>query len=102
MAACEPGRYRRYDWPLAAFAETVEVAPVAMLVVEGVGSGALQIADLVTVLAWVDAPAQVRRARAMARDGDAFAPHWEQWAADESVLFASDRARERADVRLNF
>ena len=37
-------------------------------------------------------------ARGIARDGDAFAPHWEQWAQDEAALFARERTRERADL----
>jgi hypothetical protein len=37
-------------------------------------------------------------ARGIERDGDAFAPHWEQWAKDEAALFARERTRERADV----
>ena len=36
--------------------------------------------------------------RGIARDGDAFAPHWEQWAEDEATLFARERTRERADL----
>jgi hypothetical protein len=39
--------------------------------------------------------------RGIARDGDAFAPHWEQWAEDENGLFAREQTRERADLRLD-
>ncbi len=35
------GRYRRYDWVRERLAEHVDVEPVDLLVVEGVGSGAL-------------------------------------------------------------
>jgi uridine kinase len=92
------GTYQRYDWPTGRFAESVVVAPGPMLVLEGVGSGAADLADLVTVLVWVEAPHDVRMARGIERDGDAFAPHWEQWARDEAALFARERTRERADV----
>ena len=84
-----------------AFAETVVVEPAPLLVLEGVGSGAARFDDLQTVLVWVEAPYDVRMARGMARDGDAFAPHWEQWARDEAALFARERTRERADVRID-
>ena len=50
------------------------------------------------MLVWVEAPYDVRLRRGLERDGDAFAPHWEQWAADEAALFARERTRERADV----
>lgn len=93
-----PGRYRRYDWLAGEFAETVTVDPGSLLVLEGVGSGASRFGDLHTVLVWVEAPYDVRLRRGLERDGDAFAPFWEQWARDERELFARERTRERADV----
>jgi len=98
LAAGRPGRYRRYDWHAGAFAETVTVPPAPLLALEGVGSGAAAYDDLRTVLVWVDASADLRRARGLARDGDAFAPHWDAWARDERELFARERTAERADL----
>ena len=92
------GSYRRYDWIAGRFAEEVVVEPVPLLVLEGVGSGAARFAPLVTVLAWVEAAYDLRMERGLARDGETFAPHWERWAADERLLFARERTRERADV----
>ncbi len=98
LARGTAGTYRRYDWVAGRFAEQVTVDPTPLLVVEGVGSGAARFADLVTVLVWVEAPYDLRLQRGLARDGDAFAPHWEQWARDESELFAREQTRERADA----
>lgn len=98
LAAGETGHYRRYDWHAGRFAETVEVEPVGLLVVEGVGSGSRCVADLVTVLTWVDAPYDVRMRRGIERDGDDFAPYWEAWAAAEAEHFAREDTRARADL----
>jgi uridine kinase len=98
LAEGRAGRYRRYDWHAGAFAETVELPPADLLVLEGVGSGSRTHADLITLLLWVDAPYDLRMRRGIDRDGDAFAPHWEQWAADEAEHFARDGTRARADV----
>jgi uridine kinase len=95
------GSYRRYDWVAGEFAETVPVEPVPLLVLEGVGSGASRFAPLQTVLVWVEAPYDLRMHRGIERDGDAFEPHWEQWATDEQVVFARERTRERADVHVD-
>ena len=96
-----PGSYRRYDWVAGEFAERVVVDPAPLLVVEGVGCGASRFDSLVTVLVWIEAPEHVRMERGIARDGDAFAPHWKQWAADEAAVFARERTRERADVHID-
>jgi uridine kinase len=92
------GHYRRYDWHLGRFAEQRVVEPVDLLVVEGVGSGASAYASLVTTLVWVDAPAELRLTRGIARDGEALRPQWLRWTAAEDALFRRERTRERADV----
>lgn len=98
LAEGRPGSYRRYDWLVGEYAETVIVDRVSLLLLEGVGSGASGFGALQTVLVWVEAPHDERMRRGIERDGEAFAPHWEQWAADEAALFARERTRERADV----
>jgi chloramphenicol 3-O-phosphotransferase len=101
LALGRPGSYRRYDWVEGAYAETVTVEPCPLLVIEGVGSGAARFEDLRTLLVWVEAPYDERLRRGLERDGDAFAPHWEQWALDEAALYAREGTRERADVHLD-
>jgi hypothetical protein len=67
-------------------------------VVEGVGCGARACAPYLSLLVWVEAPRDVRFARGIARDGEAYRPHWERWARQEQALFAAEGTRERADV----
>ncbi len=93
-----PGRYRRYDWHAARFAEEVAVQPVDLLVVEGVGSWRGAYASWVTTLVWVDAPADLRLARGLERDGEALRAEWEQWMVSEERLFRRERTREHADL----
>ncbi|HSJ21606.1 MAG TPA: 4-amino-4-deoxy-L-arabinose transferase [Nocardioidaceae bacterium] len=92
------GRYRRYDWHFARFAEEHRVDPVDLLVVDGVGSGASAYSSLVTTLVWVDAPAELRLARGIARDGEALRREWVRWMRAEEALFGRERTRERADA----
>jgi uridine kinase len=100
LADRRTGSYRRYDWEEGRFAETRWVAPAPVLVLEGVGAGSLDHADLITVLVWVEAPYDVRMARGLARDGEAFAPHWKRWAAGEVEYFRRHDTRGRADLIL--
>jgi uridine kinase len=98
LARGRPGSYRRYDWHLGAFAEEHLVPVTDVLVVEGVGSGASSYSPLVTMLVWVEAPAELRLARGMARDGEALRAQWRRWMQDEDALFSREQTRNRADV----
>jgi hypothetical protein len=101
LAGGRSGSYRRWDWPGNTWAETVLVPPAPLLVLEGVGSGSLAHAGLITVLAWVEVPYDLRMARGLERGGVGVAEHWERWAADEQEHFERERTPERADVRLD-
>ena len=98
LAAGRPGAYRRYDWLAAEYQEVHVVGPTPLLVVEGVGSGSPAWARWTTLLVWVEAPLQERFRRGVERDGEVMRTHWEAWTAEEEVLFAAHRTRERADL----
>jgi len=93
-----PGSYLHYDWLAARFTGTRVVAPVDLLVVEGVGSGSTAYDDVTTLLVWVEAPRALRFTRGMQRDGDDLRETWLTWMADEDELHARERTRDRADV----
>ncbi|MEI2827284.1 MAG: (d)CMP kinase [Dermatophilaceae bacterium] len=98
LAAGQDGSYPFWDWDLGKVTGQVTVPWTPTLVVEGCGSSAGAAAAYSAVRVWVEAPAEVRRERALARDGDAYRPHWERWAAQERRLFSRDGTRERADL----
>ncbi len=100
------GRYRRYDWTAGAEDGWREVAPVDLLVLEGVGAGSVD-PGLVSLLVWVEAPREVRLARGVERDlalpgqpraRETLYAAWQRWMADEEALHTKDRTRERADL----
>ena len=70
-------------------------APIAVdagphLVLEGCGALVPPAAAFAAVRVWVDAPTEVRKERALSRDGETYAPHWDRWAAQEDAVYASD------------
>jgi uridine kinase len=101
LAAGRSGSYQRWDWPGNAWAETILVPPAQLLILEGVGSGSARVADLITVLAWVEVPYDLRMERGLERGGVGVAENWQQWAIDEQEVFSRDGTRERADVVLD-
>ncbi|MEP6651177.1 MAG: hypothetical protein ABJA74_14905 [Lapillicoccus sp.] len=98
----EAAAYRRWDWVRNRWSgHVVPVPPTPLLVLEGVGASVLPAGDYASVCVWLEADRDVRFARGMARDGEAYRPHWERWARQEEALFLADGTRERADVILD-
>ncbi|WP_449277847.1 AAA family ATPase [Leucobacter sp. GX24907] len=109
--------YRRYDWYRGCFLEDRERLSGVRLVIEG--CGAITAASLeaaaayggsvrpsvdsrnATCSVWLDCPTELRRERALARDGDTYAPHWDDWAAQEDEFFGRHRPWELAHFRLD-
>lgn len=103
------GGYRRYDWERGTFAEWVALRTGVPLVIEGCGAitsknlaaaggWARRRGKDVVRSVWIEALTELRRSRALTRDGDMFAPHWERWAAQEDDLFALTRPDLLADT----
>ena len=78
-----------------------EVRPAPVLLVEGVGSGALVCEPYLSSLVWVEAGRDERRRRGLERDGETYRPHWERWAHQEAAHFAAEATACRADVRVD-
>ncbi len=97
-------RLARWDWAADRDAPVQPLplpGPDLVLVVEGAGAGARAASPFISLLVWVEAAEPVRKARALARDGEVFAAHWDRWAAQERAHFGRERTRERADLHLD-
>jgi hypothetical protein len=75
-------------------------AACPLVVVEGVGIGRRDLADLVDALVWMHIDLDVARPRALVRDGGGAAEEafWDEWQAEERPFLAADRPWERADL----
>jgi uridine kinase len=93
-----PVRFRAYDWEARRLGEWREVPAGDVILLEGVSSSRQGVSQRLTLAVWVEAPRARRLARGLERDGDAMRAQWEQWMAEEDAHFATDRARDRADV----
>ena len=100
IARGHPAAYRRWDWDAGQPGELVAVPRAGLVVVEGSGCGSRPARSYLGALVWVEAPAGLRMGRGLARDGEAYRPHWQRWAEQEQALFAAEGTRERADLLL--
>ncbi|QGU04244.1 nucleoside/nucleotide kinase family protein [Corynebacterium comes] len=96
----DPG-YRRWDWVAGVPGDWVSLDPEESVIIEGVGAvteasiaAAGALGDVLTVR--LNAPARVRRARALTRD-TGYEPFWDMWAGQEELHF-----REHGRVPVDF
>ncbi|BDZ46462.1 ATP-binding protein [Naasia aerilata] len=94
-------RWRRWDWASGRSAEWHELDPSAPLLVEGAGALSRASRQLATFALWIDLEPGERKRRALERDGDVFAPHWDRWAAQEDAFFSRERPDLLADLILD-
>lgn len=90
--------FRRWDWTTAAPGDWRDLDPSRGLVIEGCGAITPASVALADLAVWLDLPAAERRARALARDGESFAPHWDEWAAQEAEHWRTAHPAEVADL----
>lgn len=101
LAAGRTGSWQRWDWTADAPAEWHDVDPAATLVIEGAGALSRANRSLATFAIWVELDGATRKRRALARDGDAYAPYWDRWAAQEEAFIARENPRALADLELS-
>ena len=91
-----PAAIRRWDWSEDRPGARLPLPP-GPLVVEGCGALSRRAARLADLRVWVELPSPERRVRALARDGAAYAPHWERWARQERAFIAREDPVRGAD-----
>ncbi|WP_430298317.1 chorismate-binding protein [Sinomonas sp. B1-1] len=94
----EAARWRAWDWAAGLDGEERVTEPADVVVLEGVGAGAARLRAFCDAVVWVEAEAAERKRRALERDGETYAPHWDRWAAQEEVWLADDDVRAAAAV----
>ncbi len=96
----EHPRWQRWDWERDAGAEWHELDHSRPLIVEGVGALSGASRPRAALAIWVELDDVSRKRRALERDGEGYAPHWDRWAAQEERFLARERPLELADLVL--
>jgi uridine kinase len=99
LAGAAP-RYRSYDWDARRPHPTARVVePAGLVVIEGVCALHRMFRDDYDLRVWVDAPAEIRLERGVARDGEAARATWvEVWMPMEDRYVERDDPISAADL----
>jgi hypothetical protein len=101
VLAGSPARYRVRDWAADPLGQSLggwtEVIPAEVVIVDGVTSSRQAIAGELVMSLWVEAPADERLRRGIARDGEQRRALWLEWMDLEDQFFSRDGAAARAD-----
>ncbi len=96
-----PAGFFQWDWAQSRWGKYHILNRSFPLLIEGCGALTPLTARAADLRVWVHADAQVRRERALARDGDVFAPHWQTWAEQEDTHIATHQPQHLADFIIN-
>jgi uridine kinase len=94
-------RWQRWDWVSGVPAEWHELDPDRPIIVEGCGALSRANRALADWGIWVELDDATRKQRALDRDGEAYAPHWDRWAAQELEFIERETPRALADEILH-
>ncbi|WP_233245415.1 AAA family ATPase [Salinibacterium hongtaonis] len=95
--AVNPG-WVRWDWQADAAAECHSLDAARPLIVEGCGALSRAAREKATLGVWIECPEPIRKRRALDRDGETYAPHWDRWAEQESRFIAREHPQTIADL----
>jgi len=101
LATSGRGRWRRWDWAGDRPAEWHEVTGRAPVLVEGCGTLAGANVRWAHLALWLDADDELRKARALDRDGATFASHWDLWQSEFERYLHREDPRANADLVLD-
>jgi len=81
--------YPTWDWIAGQPGDDAQIPTSDVVIIEGVAAIDPQWAGRRSISIWVEAPTPLRKVRAIERDGDNFAAHWDAWAASENRYYES-------------
>jgi hypothetical protein len=90
--------YHRWDWDTSSYSERVRVPAHTPLRSEGCGALRRNARLFSVDTIWLEAPEEIRLARALERDGDHFAGAWKRWAIQEERFLELHQSVQLAET----
>lgn len=92
-----PAGFFQWDWSQNRWGKYHILNRSFPLLIEGCGALTPTTARAADLRIWVHADAQIRRERALTRDGETFAPFWQTWAEQEETHIRTHQPQNLAD-----
>ncbi|MGN7199652.1 aminodeoxychorismate synthase component I [Arthrobacter sp. SAFR-044] len=96
----EAATWTSWDWEHHYDGDARVTLPAEIVIVEGVGAAAEAARPMLGAVIWAESPDDVRRTRALDRDGATYEPYWDQWGAQEEEWLGRDDVPGHADLRV--
>ncbi|MDQ0767385.1 para-aminobenzoate synthetase [Pseudarthrobacter defluvii] len=96
----EAAAWTSWDWENHYDGGPRVTLPAEIVIVEGVGAAAEAARPMLDAVIWAESPDDVRRSRALDRDGSTYEPYWDRWAAQEEEWLGRDDVPGSADLRV--
>ncbi|HAY43332.1 MAG TPA: aminodeoxychorismate synthase component I [Micrococcaceae bacterium] len=93
--------WRSWDWEASGFGALSSFTPGRVVIIEGVGAAGIAAREHLDVSIWLEAPAVLRRERALARDGETYRPYWARWAGQEAAYLQAEAPQTYATIILD-
>lgn len=93
--------YPQWDWDNNRVDHWVPVDTSKPLVLEGCGALTKEAAPHADLRVWLELDTKSARQRGLGRDGEAFAPWWDMWRAQELEHWRNNSPWDLADLRLD-
>ncbi|GAA2547221.1 anthranilate synthase component 1/para-aminobenzoate synthetase [Neomicrococcus aestuarii] len=97
----ETAHWFAWDWYQDREGEKRSTPPAPIVIIEGVGANARSASRFIDAHIWVSLTDEERKRRALERDGETYAPHWDRWAQQEQHWMDSDNGPVDADITVN-
>ncbi|WP_313810935.1 chorismate-binding protein [Glutamicibacter sp.] len=101
LASGQSISFPTWNWDTNIVDGSQEFTPAAVVIIEGVGAANRAASAWIDFSIWLEAPEAQRKKRALARDGETYAPHWQRWADQETSYIASDAPGRHTDLVLS-
>ena len=99
--AKKPLLYSSFNWATNEFHEAKTHPSTQLLILEGVASAQLPIAESLTTSIWLELDPEIGFRRVIERDGENISLEMKKWLVTQEQHFAADRTKERCEFLLS-